>query len=126
MNTPSTPSGDEGNPSDGQTGTTNDGQPSGDANANAGDKTDGSTAADDQTDGNGTKDSGKDDASKPTAKPSTTSGTHGYHRSSTAYRGVPQTGDAATDALLAVGALAIVSGGAAALARARVKRSRTK
>ena len=42
-----------------------------------------------------------------------------------AYR-VPQTGDAATDALLAVGALAIVSGGAAALARARVKRSRTK
>ena len=85
-----------------------------------------STAADEQTDDNGTKDSGKDDASKPTAKPSTTSGTHGYHRSSTAYRGVPQTGDAATDALLAVGALAIVSGGAAALARARVKRSRTK
>ena len=129
LKAPSTPSGNEGgegNPSDGQTGTTNDGQPSGDANANAGDKTDGSTAADEQTDDNGTKDSGKDDASKPTAKPSTTSGTHGYHRSSTAYRGVPQTGDAATDALLAVGALAIVSGGAAALARARVKRSRTK
>ena len=123
LNAPSTPSGNEGgegNPGGGQTGT------SGGADANAGDKADGSTAADDQTDGNGTKDSGKDDASKPTAKPSTTSGTHGYHRSSTAYRGVPQTGDATTDALLAVGALAIVSGGAAALARARMKRSRTK
>lgn len=129
LNAPSTPSGnegDEGNPGGGQTGTANDGQTSGGVDANAGDKADGSTAADDQTDGNGTKNSGKDDASKPTAKPSTTSGTHGYHRSSTAYRGVPQTGDAATDALLAVGALAIVSGGAAALARARMKRSRTK
>lgn len=129
LNAPSTPSGnegDEGNPGGGQTGTTNDGQTSGGVDANAGDKADGSTAADDQTDGNGTKDSGKDDASKPTAKSSTTSGTRGYHRSSTAYRGVPQTGDAATDALLAVGALAIVSGGAAALARARMKRSRTK
>ena len=129
LNAPSTPSGnegDEGNPGGGQTGTGDNGQLSGGADANAGDKADGSTAADDQTDDNGTKDSGKDDASKPTAKPSTTSGTHGYHRSSTAYRGVPQTGDAATDALLAVGALAIVSGGAAALARARVKRSRTK
>ena len=129
LNAPSTPSGNEGgegNPGGGQTGTGDNGQLSGSADANAGGKADGSTAADDQTDDNGTKDSGKDDASKPTAKPSTTSGTHGYHRSSTAYRGVPQTGDAATDALLAVGALAIVSGGAAALARARVKRSRTK
>lgn len=129
LNAPSTPSGNEGgegNPGGGQTGTGDNGQLSGGADANAGGKADGSTAADDQTDDNGTKDSGKDDASKPTAKPSTTSGTHGYHRSSTAYRGVPQTGDAATDALLAVGALAIVSGGAAALARARVKRSRTK
>lgn len=129
LNAPSTPSGnegDEGNPGGGQTGTGDNGQLSGGADANAGGKADGSTAADDQTDDNGTKDSGKDDASKPTAKPSTTSGTHGYHRSSTAYRGVPQTGDAATDALLAVGALAIVSGGAAALARARMKRSRTK
>ena len=125
LNAPSTPSGNEGgegNPGGGQTGTGDNGQLSGSADANAGGKADGSTAADDQTDDNGTKDSGKDDASKPTAKPST----HGYHRSSTAYRGVPQTGDAATDALLAVGALAIVSGGAAALARARVKRSRTK
>lgn len=129
LNAPSTPSGnegDEGNPGGGQTGTGDNGQLSGGVDANAGGKADGSTAADDQTDGNGTKDSGKDDASKPTAKPSTTSGTRGYHRSSTAYRGVPQTGDAATDALLAVGALAIVSGGAAALARARMKRSRTK
>lgn len=129
LNAPSTPSvneGGEGNPGGGQTGTGDNGQLSGGADANAGGKADGSTAADDQTDDNGTKDSGKDDASKPTAKPSTTSGTHGYHRSSTAYRGVPQTGDAATDALLAVGALVIVSGGAAALARARVKRSRTK
>ena len=129
---PSTPSGNEGgegNPSDGQTGTANDGQPSGDANANAGDKTDGSTAADDQTDGNGTKGADKDDASKATAKPSTSSaasGTHTYRSSSIAYRGVPQTGDAATDALLAVGALAVVSGGAAALARARMKRARAK
>ena len=129
LNAPSTPSvneGGEGNPGGGQTGTGDNGQLSGGADANAGGKADGSTAADDQTDDSGTKDSGKDDASKPTAKPSTTSGTHGYHRSSTAYRGVPQTGDAATDALLAVGALVIVSGGAAALARARVKRSRTK
>lgn len=129
LNAPSTPSGNEGgegSPGGGQTGTGDNGQLSGGADANAGGKADGSTAADDQTDDNGTKDSGEDDASKPTAKPSTTSGTHGYHRSSTAYRGVPQTGDAATDALLAVGALAIVSGGAAALARARVKRSRTK
>ena len=132
LKAPSTPSGNEGgegNPSDGQTGTTNDGQPSGDANANAGDKTDGSTAADDQTDGNGTKGADKDDASKATAKPSTSSaasGTHTYRSSSTAYRGVPQTGDAATDALLAVGALAVVSGGAAALARARMKRARAK
>ena len=132
LNAPSTPSGNEGgegNPSDGQTGTANDGQPSGDANANAGDKTDGSTAADDQTDGNGTKGADKDDASKATAKPSTSSaasGTHTYRSSSIAYRGVPQTGDAATDALLAVGALAVVSGGAAALARARMKRARAK
>ncbi len=129
LNAPSTPSGNEGgegNPGGGQTGTGDNGQLSGGADANAGGKADGSTAADDQPENNGAKDSGKDDASKPTAKPSTTSGTHGYHRSSTAYRGVPQTGDAATDALLAVGALAIVSGGAAALARARVKRSRTK
>ena len=129
LNAPSTPSGNEGgegNPGGGQTGTGDNGQLSGSADANAGGKADGSTAADDQPENNGAKDSGKDDASKPTAKPSTTSGTHGYHRSSTAYRGVPQTGDAATDALLAVGALAIVSGGAAALARARVKRSRTK
>lgn len=132
LKAPSTPSGNEGgegNPSDGQTGTTNDGQPSGDANANAGDKTDGSTAADDQTDGNGTKGADKDDASKATAKPSTSSaasGTHTYRSSSIAYRGVPQTGDAATDALLAVGALAVVSGGAAALARARMKRARAK
>lgn len=132
LKAPSTPSGNEGgegNPSDGQTGTTNDGQPSGDANANAGDKTDDSTAADDQTDGNGTKGADKDDASKATAKPSTSSaasGTHTYRSSSIAYRGVPQTGDAATDALLAVGALAVVSGGAAALARARMKRARAK
>lgn len=132
LKAPSTPSGNEGgegNPSDGQTGTANDGQPSGDANANAGDKTDGSTAADDQTDGNGTKGADKDDASKATAKPSTSSaasGTHTYRSNSTAYRGVPQTGDAATDALLAVGALAVVSGGAAALARARMKRARAK
>ena len=132
LKAPSTPSGNEGgegNPSDGQTGTTNDGQPSGDATANAGDKTDGSTAADDQTDGNGTKGADKDDASKATAKPSTSSaasGTHTYRSSSIAYRGVPQTGDAATDALLAVGALAVVSGGAAALARARMKRARAK
>ena len=102
---------------------------SGGADANAGGKADGSTAADDQPENNGAKDSGKDDASKPTAKPSTSSaasGTHTYRSSSIAYRGVPQTGDAATDALLAVGALAVVSGGAAALARARMKRARAK
>lgn len=132
LNAPSTPSGNEGgegNPGGGQTGTGDNGQLSGGADANAGDKAEDGAATDDQPENNGAKDANKDAASKPTAKSgnsSAASGSHAYRNSSTAYRGVPQTGDAATDALLAVGALAIVSGGAATLARARMKRSRTK
>lgn len=72
LNAPSTPSGNEGgegNPGGGQTGTGDNGQLSGSADANAGGKADGSTAADDQPENNGTKDSGKDDASSRQPNP---------------------------------------------------------
>ena len=79
------------------------------------------TGADGQSGGDESNDSSSDGTS---AGHGTTTSTTG--RGTSAYRGVPQTGDAALDALLAVGALTAVSAGAVVLARSRMRRDNAK